>query len=492
MVGSDYVLTDQATRAFYSQDLAPERGQTAEFVVQPGSTDEVANLVRIAHDTNSPILARGGGTSYTLGYVPSRPHSILLDLSRMNKVIDIDAGSMSVTVQPAVTWGKLYAQLKDRGLRTPFYGTGSGAVSTVAGGLSHNTAGGFGAAKYGTAGDIVMGFEVVLGDGTILRTGAGSFGKRYAKFTRYYGPDLTGLFVGDDGAFGIKTEATLELMRFPDGVATLCLAFNTFGDVVQASRKMATLRVASEILCFSRYHNDIFANAGFDDLAWKEFTLLIVVEGDTEKVARMHVDSLLEIGREHGGIQVDDSIAKRINEDPFNRKAFDHQLLGQRGEVWTAVHGLMPFPLAETAMNRIRRVTTKYDADLIRLEARTANLFAVVKNSLVMETFIFWPDELGAVRQSILGARYADASKETPRKVRPARMGMHPRDMIRHLRRELAETYSSLGCSHVQIGKFYRFNTYASEPLISVVQKLKGTLDPNSIMNPGIWTSTIT
>ena len=119
---------------------------------------------------------------------------------------------MFITVEAGVTWKRIHEALAPFGLRLPFYGTFSGARATVGGGLS-NGALFHGTARHGTGADGVLGLELVLADGTLLRTGQAGFGGK--PFYRTFGPDLTGLFLHDCGAFGIKVEATLRLIRSP-------------------------------------------------------------------------------------------------------------------------------------------------------------------------------------------------------------------------------------------------------------------------------------
>jgi len=108
-----------------------------------------------------------------------------------------------VTCEAGVTWKQLYEALSETGLRTPFWGTLSGIHATVGGGASQNCAF-WGSGRYGAGADSIVGLEVVLADGTVLNTGAAAQ-TNSDPFFRHYGPDLTGLFCGDTGAFGFKT-----------------------------------------------------------------------------------------------------------------------------------------------------------------------------------------------------------------------------------------------------------------------------------------------
>jgi len=159
------------------------------------------------------MVPRGGGADLVGGSVTDS--GILIDLTRMNQVIEFNKDDYYVVVDCGITWGALISYLHPTGYTTGIIGPGSGFAATIGGGLSNSTAGG-GSTKYGLVPDICLGVEVVLPnpEGTIIRTGSAA--NQYAKpFCRYgVSPDFTGLFMGDVGTMGIKTKAFLRL--FPD------------------------------------------------------------------------------------------------------------------------------------------------------------------------------------------------------------------------------------------------------------------------------------
>jgi len=156
----------------------------------------------------------------------------------MNKILEINADDMYVTVQAGVTWQQLYAALQPLGLRTPFWGPLSGLTSTIGGGLSQNNAF-FGAGTHGPSTDSVTGLTVVLADGRIVKTGTG--GTKNAKpFWRQYGPDLTGLFLSDAGALAYKAEATLRLIPLPEAEDWASFEFETRDDWAHAHRDLVS------------------------------------------------------------------------------------------------------------------------------------------------------------------------------------------------------------------------------------------------------------
>ena len=130
IVGADHVVTDRAERTFYSTDVFFE-GNPAEVVVQPRTKEELARAVGEAVRAGYAVVPRGGGMSYSAGYVPEREKSMLVDTRRMNRIAQINAEDMYVTVECGVTWKQLYDALKEKGLRTPYFGPFSGMNATV-------------------------------------------------------------------------------------------------------------------------------------------------------------------------------------------------------------------------------------------------------------------------------------------------------------------------------------------------------------------------
>ena len=213
-IGPDYITDKDFMKAAYSRNVDPAfPDRWADLIVRPSSTEEVSEIVKIANKYKIPIVPRGGGADLVGGSVTQG--GILVDLTRMNNILEINEEDYYCVVECGITWGALVSNLHEKGLTTGVLGPGSGFSATIGGGLSNATAG-FGSTKYGVVPDICLGVEVVLPDsqGTIIKTGAAA--NRHAEpFCRYgVAPDFTGLFMGDVGTMGIKTKAYLKL--FPE------------------------------------------------------------------------------------------------------------------------------------------------------------------------------------------------------------------------------------------------------------------------------------
>jgi FAD/FMN-containing dehydrogenase len=170
IVGEPNVLAEETDRAFYSQDIYGG-GEVAALVVRPLGVEEVSLVVAVSTEAGFSIVARGGATSYTGGLVPDRSDSVILDLQGLDRVVEVNTRDMYVTVEAGCTWKRLYETLREEGVRTPFWGPLSGRLATIGGSLAQNAVL-WGSARYGPSGDSVLGLEVVLADGTVLRTGS--------------------------------------------------------------------------------------------------------------------------------------------------------------------------------------------------------------------------------------------------------------------------------------------------------------------------------
>jgi FAD/FMN-containing dehydrogenase len=210
-IGQDFITDKDFMKAAYSRNVDPAfPDRWAAMIVRPETTEDVAEIVKIANKYKIHMVPRGGGADLVGGAISEG--GILIDLTRLNQIIEINESDFYCEVGCGVTWGTLLSELFSKDLTTGVLGPGSGYSATIGGGLSNSTAG-FGSTKYGLVPDNCLGVEVVLPNpqGTILRTGAAA--NKYAKpFCRYgVAPDFTGLFMGDVGTMGIKTKAFLRL-----------------------------------------------------------------------------------------------------------------------------------------------------------------------------------------------------------------------------------------------------------------------------------------
>lgn len=188
----------------YSSDASQVKG-TPEYVVRPKSTEEVSRIVRLAYESEIPVTARGAGTGLAGGAVPVNG-GIVLDMSGMNQILEIDIADIQVIVEPGVIQDSLNEALKPYGFFFP-PNPGSSAMCTIGGMIAYN-ASGMRCVKYGTTRHYVRDLEVVLADGTVIHTGS-----KMLKSAAGY--DLSQLMIGSEGTLGIITKAGLKIAPLP-------------------------------------------------------------------------------------------------------------------------------------------------------------------------------------------------------------------------------------------------------------------------------------
>jgi len=207
----DRALTTHAIREQHSHGEGLADAALPDIVVFPHTNDEVASIVRICHAGHMPVIAFGVGTSLE-GHVAALYGGVCIDLSQMNRVLEVNDADLDCRVQAGVTREQLNAELKGTGL---FFPIDPGANATL-GGMASTRASGTNAVRYGTMRDNVLGLTVVTADGRIVHTGS-----RARKSSAGY--DLTRLFVGSEGTLGIITEVQLRLYGIPESIfAAVC------------------------------------------------------------------------------------------------------------------------------------------------------------------------------------------------------------------------------------------------------------------------------
>lgn len=239
LLGADAVSADPGTLAVHSTDRW-FASRLPEAVVFAESAEQVSALLKFASRRGIPVTPRGAGVGYVGGCVPSRG-GVALSLARMNKITEINFADAVAVVQPGVITGVLQAEARKRGL---FYPPDPASLKECSlGGNIATNAGGPRCLKYGVTRNYVLGLEVVLANGDILRTG----GRTHKNKTGF---DLIGLFVGSEGLLGVVTEATLRLLPLPPARASLSASFKTFrnsADAVQQIFRAGFLPAALEI-----------------------------------------------------------------------------------------------------------------------------------------------------------------------------------------------------------------------------------------------------
>jgi len=505
LLGRDGVLTDPVERSFYSTDIY-KSGALPAAVVRPTSSADVAQIVRLAVEAGVSVVPRGGGASYTDGYTPSEAGSISIDTSRMNQIVEINERDMYVVVQVGVTWAALNEALAAKGLRTPFFGPFSGLAATVGGSLSQGSVT-WGTGVFGVSGETTLGVEVVLGTGQIVRTGSWGAANS-APFFRSYGPDLTGLFMGDCGALGIKTAIALRLMTRNSHVMGLSFGFKDFSSLasgMEAAAKLglnltnfgldpalqqgqlgkadAATAMQSALAVWKTSRGPLdglaqltkmaFAGRGF--LKGAVFSGHWIVDGVDDAACRAAVAKLRAALQPHGA-EVPATVPTVANAMPFMPL---YNVRSPRGERWVPIHGILPFSRVEAFRAEISRYYASHEADMKRLRIRYGAMFmTVATNAFLYEPVFYWEDGYNIAQERLLPTGY----QETLPKFADNPEGRALVDKMKH---GIADIFQRHGAIHLQIGKFYPYMRGRDPQTAELIRSLKQLVDPQRRLNPG-------
>lgn len=505
LLGSVNVMTDFVERRFYSQDVYGS-GELPALVIRPGSAEELSSALKLIAPYGVPVVPRGGGMSYTAGYLPRSTDAVMLDLLRLNKVVEINEQDMYVTVECGATWKELCDELEPHGVRTPFYGPLSGLRSTVGGALSQGSVF-LGTARYGTAAESVIGLDVVLVDGTTLHLG--SHANRHGQpFFRQVGPDTMAMFLSDTGALGIKTRATFRLIRPQRATRHLSYSFDTAGQLFEAMAEAAREDVAAEIFAIDPSLQKVRMKrislredakslgtlvketggfkglvegakvviAGRSFLKDGAFSVHVSVDGrdDADVEAKSAIVRRVMVAQ--GGTEVENTLPKMMRANPF---AEVNNMLGPRGERWVPVHGTVPFSKAERMWRSCEAVFAKHRAAMVQYEIDHGYLTSTVGQAgTLVEPVLFWPDARNSFHERVLDAGYL------------AKLPVHPSnpaaaEAVARIRDDLAQAFMESGAISFQIGKFYRYQETLDPTASSLLTAIKEIVDPQRRMNPG-------
>ena len=505
-VDSRIIITDAAEISLYASDVYA-RGTPPALVVRPAFLEQVARVVQIATSMGYAITQRGGGMSYTGGYLPTQTNTLMLDLSALNQIISIDEDDLVITVETGVTWQQIWEALTPLRLRLPFFGTFSGSRATVGGGLS-NGALFMGTARYGSAADIVVGMEVIDAQGRRIQTGQAAFHNGRPGF-RQYGPDLTGLFVHDAGALGVKTLASLRMIPMPDAADYASFAFSSQREAVAALSAIGRSGYCEEAYIFdpattqrsldpatlqkdiSRLGNVIRSQssilkgllegakliiAGRRFVEGSVYTLHCVCAGRSIDAVRDDRLGAVRLALAHGGVEISNTIPKAARANPFEPL---NGILGSQGERWAALNAKVPHSDAEHLIAATEKAIEPYREGMAACGVTMSFLYiAIAQHIFSYEPVLRWFDEWLPVHHQIPEREFLAGLTEPE----PNPEG---RALVEEIRGKIVDVFAEFGAASNQIGKTYPMLASLNPETRAVLKALKAELDPDGLMNPG-------
>lgn len=327
-----------------------------DYVVQVLSTEDVQNVVKLADEHIIPIYARGASTSLSGGALPVKG-GIVVDFSQWNDEFEIYPDDLIIKTRPGVITGKIHALAEKHNLMYP-PDPSSSVVCTIGGNLAEN-AGGPRGIKYGVTKDYVIGLEVVMADGEVIRTG----GQTIKNVTGY---DLTKLLIGSEGTLGIITEATLRLIPKPLDTKTAMIIFDDLYTAGKSISKILTSGVRPskmEILDHNAL-NKVEDYAGLDLPRDAAAILLIEVDGNPENLGD-ELDTIQKALKEIDVENVEIAESKEAEDKLWQVRKLVSPAVVESGYTKISEDATVPLSKIPEMFKKIDEIKTKYDLNIV-------------------------------------------------------------------------------------------------------------------------------
>lgn len=441
IVGRENVVEAIEERKCYSYDARTD-GIVPDLVVFPSSSEEVSEILKLANLHRFPVIPRGQGTGLTGGSIPVA-EGVVLVFTRMDRILEIDAENLIAVVEPGVITFNLQQEVAKKGLCYP-PDPASYKYSSIGGNVAE-CAGGPNSLKYGVTRDYIIGLEVVLPTGEILKTGVRTM-------KGVVGYDLTRLFVGSEGTLGVVTKITTKLIPLPEAKATILALFREVEEAARAVSAIIAARIVPSTIEFMD-RASIRCSEKASPMGISEEIgglLLIEVDGNEEAVAPQ-VEKVKKILNEQGVVRCD------VTRDPVEAD----RLWQARRVLSQATYNLNPVKIAEDVV-----VPRSNIPALIRtLEALEK------KYGIPILSFGHAGD--GNFHVSIM----IKDTKEDREKAEAA---------VKDIFAETVRLGGTLSGEHgIGTSKAAYIHMELSPEVISAMKSIKTLFDPNNILNPG-------
>ncbi|XP_071972989.1 probable D-lactate dehydrogenase, mitochondrial isoform X2 [Engystomops pustulosus] len=444
LVGDCNISTANAVREQHGRDESMHSCQPPDVVIWPQNVEQVSKVASLCYTHNIPIIPFGTGTGLE-GGVSALKGGVCFDLTRMDKILNLNTDDFYVTVEPGVTRKTLNAYLRDSGLWFP---VDPGADASLCG-MVATSASGTNAVRYGTMRDNVINLEVVLPDGRVLCTAGKdrSFRKTSA------GYNLTSLFVGSEGTLGIITKATLRLYGVPEATVAAVCAFPSVQAAVDSTVQILQCGIP---IARIEFLDDVMINAcnKYNDLGYPVLPTLFLEFHGSENGVNEQVQQAAEITQLNGGSDF--------------TWATDQE---QRNKLWTARHNAWYAALA------LRPGCRGYSTDVCVPISKLPQIIVETKEDLITSRLT------GPIAGHVGDGNFhcimvLDLNdKEEVRKVKEF--------TDRLARRALAMNGTCTGEHGIGIGKRKLLQEEIGEVGIEAMKQIKTIFDPKNIMNPG-------
>ena len=442
IVGAENILTEKQDLLCYSYD-ATQMEFLPDAVVHPANADEVSAVLKLANRCGFPVFPRGAGSGFTGGALP-KGGGVVLVTTRMNRILRIDTENLIAEVEPGVVTEQFQLAVEKLGL---FYPPDPASLkfSTLGGNVAEN-AGGPRCVKYGVTRDFVMGLEVVLPTGEVIRTG----GETYKAVVGY---DMTRLLCGSEGTLGVITKIIFKLLPFPDAKKTMLTIFDSIDGAAKAVSAIIGAKIIPTTLEFMDYATLQCVEKRFSlgiPLEGRA-VLLIEVDGDRDLIEK-------QAARIHELIQPLGLVQFRVARD----NAESEELWRVRRLVSPSLRDINP---------------DKYNEDIVVPRSKVPDVIRAIekiqqKYDIPIVNFGHAGD--GNIHVNILIDREIEGQEE---KAHAA---------IREVFQAALDLNGTMSGEHgVGLSKAPYIELELSPDQIRAMKALKHALDPNNILNPG-------
>jgi glycolate oxidase len=459
IVGPSYTSDDDFTLDTYSRDTSPLPPNKQGIVVRPANIDEVVDIVKLANTTKIPIVPSGGRASFYGTPKGLHGKGIVVDMTRMNKFINIDEPNLTATAEAGITTSEFSTRIWDAGWNVhtaiqPFY------PDTLGGQLSGFCGGGDGMEMFSVGHNAlhIAGLKVVLPDGTVVQTGGGAGTNINNKmiFDRYPGgPDLTGIFIGAGGTFGIIVEATYRIYRttplkFPWGYV-----FDSFDKGWNCVLELSEIEPLPYYAIAYIPPTPLTKTLGMD-----KHLIMGGVKGNTENEMNSKWEIVEEVFAKHKAVPGEGPQIEDWKQALLTGRR--HREMGEFASLGTFTY--FEYYISRSQVKECHHATTKFAYDRLKKNGvefvSNEGIVPSGSASWIVSTII-WIQGEDKHAQQVMQDAFADATDFA------ASHGWYP------------DCHQGWGTR--MMAKYWPKHHY------EFMKKMKGALDPNNIMVPGVW-----
>ena len=434
----------------YRRDVSVVDPGQPDLVARPASLEQLQDALKRANKAKTPVYLRGAGSMYAGGVNP-HAQGLVIDMTGLDRIIDIDVDRGLVIAEPGVRFGALLKALKPYGLTIGVVPL-TGPTATL-GGAASSHALGTGSVRFQSFADEVVGLEAVLADGNVVRTGSAIL-PQAGYFARHaFGPDLAGLFLGADATLGVISKLALWLHPLPEAKQTICLGYETVEAGAACLTELQNRELLRDVWYSSIYDTMAIQgrmNAAFPDdssESWPKFAVGLDF-GGTEEAVRRGIEDVLQAARRYQG---DDF--PQFNEVFYRRLRYDETF-------WYSFAGYF-------TRSKCGLLMTSLPANKI------PDFYSAINDMRTKHEDFLWAPGGVICRRGLHGGVIAfyDEQNQWP--------------AIQAAFKDCTQALLDAGCVPYKSGKVWAEHIKRLDSHHGLLTKIKSAVDENSIMSPG-------